>query len=198
MPGCSIAQHISCPTPRRGIGATYLGIQTFCCHAKIEKAMVELDEAPHRRESASALANTASWEPQGIARNLDLAHFVSAAIKSPLPPWRPIPSRAAAQMLGTSLQSLANWRMRDLGPTPEPMKQGRGNRIYYRPDRIAEWISGGRCADWQLSRSWLQEKGMISANEIDEDLVRTTIGSMEKLDLFPAVHRLWRSFRPTE
>lgn len=160
--------------------------------------MIELDEPLLEAQSTGAINDIASWEPQGIAKNLDLAHFVSTAIESSLPPWRPIPSRAVAQMLGTSLQSLANWRMRDLGPTPEPMKQGRGNRIYYRPDRIAEWISGGRCPDWQFSGGWLQEKGMIPANEIDEYLVRTTIGLMEKLDLFPAVHRLWRNFRQSE
>jgi hypothetical protein len=138
------------------------------------------------------------WAPRGVAASIDLASFLSAAMDANLPPWRPIPSRAAAQLLGTSLQRLAVLRMRNLGPKPEPMKKGRGNRIYYRPDRIAEWLSGGRCADWQFSSLWLQRRGMIPTGEVSEDLVRTRIEWMEGLDLFPAVHRLWRNFRESE
>src|SRR5262249_25749844 len=88
-------------------------------------AMMDLDDAP-----AAWLGELQSWAPQGIAKRIDLASFVAAAMATNLPPWRPIPSRSAARMLGTSLQSLANWRMRDLGPKPEPMKKGRGNRVF--------------------------------------------------------------------
>ena len=138
------------------------------------------------------------WAPQGVATNIDLPTFLAAATESSLPPWRPIPSRSAARLLGTNLQSLANWRMRDLGPKPEPMKKGRGNRIYYRPDRMAEWLSDGRCCDWQFSGWWLQRRGLIPAGTIVKELVGARIKSMETLDLFPPVHRLWRSFRESE
>lgn len=139
-----------------------------------------------------------SWTPEGIAKQIDAEHFFSAAMTTNLPPWRPIPSRLAARLLGTSLQSLANWRMRDVGPVTEPMRRGQGNRIYYRPDKIAEWLSGGKCADWQFSAFWLQQMGM-PLDVISQDAVCSRIGQLEGLDsLFPPVHQLWRNFRKVE
>lgn len=143
------------------------------------------------------LRQLAKWEPTGVARNIDLQHFVSAAMDSNLPPWRPVPSRSAAQMLNVQLQSLANWRMRDLGPKSEPWKKGGGNRTYYRPDRLAEWLSGGHFTDWQFSAWWLERKG-IPIKITDHREVHARIQWMEDQDLFPPVHRLWRAFRETE
>lgn len=139
-----------------------------------------------------------SWTPEGIAKHIDAKHFYSTAMTTSLPPWRPIPSRLAARFLGASLQSLANWRMRDLGPTTEPMRRGQGNRIYYRPDKIAEWLSGGKCCDWQFSALWLQQMGM-PLDVISEDDVRDRIAQLERVgNLFPAVNRLWRNFREVD
>lgn len=138
------------------------------------------------------------WAPQGIATRIDITRFVMVAMTTSLPPWRPIPSRLAAQFLGTSLQSLANWRMRDLGPATEPMRRGQGNRIYYRPDKIAEWLSGGQCSDWQFSALWLQQMGM-ALDEVSENAVGDRIAQLEGVyNLFPAVNRLWRTFREVE
>jgi hypothetical protein len=139
-----------------------------------------------------------NWTLEGVAKHINVERFIATAMNSNLPPWRPIPSRAAARMLGISLQSLANWRMRDLGPKPEPWKKGGGNRVYYRPDRLVEWLSGGRFSGWEFSGRWLQVKGMIPSEAIKPDLVRATIEGMESLDLFPPVHGLWRSFREAE
>lgn len=139
-----------------------------------------------------------SWTPKGIAKHVDIKHFIAVAMTTNLPPWRPIPSRLAARFLGTSIQVLANWRMRDLGPATEPMRRGQGNRIYYRPDKIAEWLSGGKCSDWQFSALWLQQMGM-PLDVISEAAVRDRIAQLEGVhNLFPAVNRLWRNFREVE
>ncbi|MEX0409327.1 hypothetical protein ABGN05_27165 [Aquibium sp. LZ166] len=142
------------------------------------------------------LVERTDWTLAGVAKKLNGQLFIANALNTQLPPWRPIPSRAAAHMLGTSLQSLANWRMRDTGPRPEPMKKGRGNRIYYRPDRIAEWLSGGRISDWQLAACWLQQMGLFD-DAVTEGAVRERIDLLEQMNLFPPVHRLWRKFRET-
>ncbi|MER9403399.1 hypothetical protein NKI36_04970 [Mesorhizobium caraganae] len=122
-----------------------------------------------------------SWTPKGIAKHVDMEHFYTMATTTSLPPWRPIPSRLAARFLGTSIQSLANWRMRDLGPATEPMRRGQGNRIYYRPDKIAEWLSGGKCSDWQFSALWLRQMGM-PLDVISEDAVQIRIAQLEAVN----------------
>lgn len=138
------------------------------------------------------------WEPNGIAARIDAPRFVMAAMESITPPWRPIPSRLAARFLGTSLQALANYRVRGLGPETEPMRRGWGNRIYYRPDKIAEWLSGGKFSDWQFSALWLQQMGM-PIDGVSEDAVLERIAQLERVDgLFPAVNQLWRNFREVD
>src|SRR5262249_48172108 len=131
-------------------------------------------------------------------RHIDVEHFFSAALETNLPPWRPIPSRMAARVLGTSLQSLANWRMRDIGPATEPMRRGEGNRIYYYPGENDGWFSEGKCPDWQFSAFRLRRMG-VPVDVISEDAVRDRITQLEGVsNLFPAVNRLWRNFREVE
>lgn len=81
------------------------------------------------------------------------------------PPWRPIPSRLLAKVLGVSLQSLANWRVRDTGPQPEPYRRGQGNRTMYRPDVVMSWlamIAGQETEPWKFSQKWLQGQNLGS------------------------------------
>lgn len=139
-------------------------------------------------------ADVKDWTPEGVARQIDLASFVTDVLDSPLPPWRSIPSRSAARMLGVKLQTLANWRMRDLGPAFEPWERGGGNRVYYRPDRIAIWLAGQEDAAWRLSGRWLEAKGIIPS-AFERDVIAARIEYLQALDPFPPVHRLWRSFR---
>lgn len=83
----------------------------------------------------------------------------------PTPPWRPIPSRLVAELLGVSLQSLANWRVRGTGPEPEPYKRGQGNRTMYRPDVVMAWLSGWSSEPkqpWEYSRQWLIGRGLTN------------------------------------
>lgn len=78
-------------------------------------------------------------------------------------PWRPIPSRQLARFLGVSIQTLANWRMRETGPAWEPLRRGQGNRIYYRPDKVMAWLSeiaGSPQAPWEFAHAYLVGRGM--------------------------------------
>lgn len=66
-----------------------------------------------------------------------------------------------AKMLGVSLQTLANWRVRETGPTPEPPASGKGNRVFYRLDEIASWLSDRSVSRWEVSCAWLERKGLV-------------------------------------
>lgn len=79
------------------------------------------------------------------------------------PPWRPIPSIKVAKLLGVSLQSLANWRVRGCGPPSEPVRRGKGNKVFYNPTKIVTWLanlSGEHLESWKVSRDWLKKNGL--------------------------------------
>jgi hypothetical protein len=100
-------------------------------------------------------------------RRFELASHLA---NSPNPPWRPVPSRELARLLGVSLQTLANWRVRDKGPGSEPRVRGKGNRIFYRPDEVASWLLHRKVAPWEICRDWLKERGLM----VDEATVEST------------------------
>ena len=57
-----------------------------------------------------------------------------------------------------SLQTIANWRVRGVGPDPEPFGSYRGNRCYYRVDKVHVWLSaneGREVVPWKLWREYL-------------------------------------------
>lgn len=81
-----------------------------------------------------------------------------ALTTSATPPWKMMSSRELSQLLGVSLQVLANWRVRDAGPSPAPRRRGGGNRIFYRRSAVMEWLSGvaGQPQpEWMHVRDWL-------------------------------------------
>lgn len=110
---------------------------------------------------------------------LDKAAITEFFIKSRTPPWRPITSRALAKVLGVSLQSLANWRVRECGPEAEPWKKGKGNRTFYRPDKVLSWIGDGQQEPWEFCRLWLQNRGLEVVGGLDRG---STAWMIEGLD----------------
>lgn len=76
------------------------------------------------------------------------------------PPWRPISSRTLAPLLNVSLQSLANWRVRGYGPPYEGLYEGKGNKIFYRPDKVMSWLSRGAKEPWEFCRDWLLARNL--------------------------------------
>lgn len=74
------------------------------------------------------------------------------------PPWRTISSRQLASLLGVSLQTLANWRVRGTGPQTAPLKKGRGNKVFYRRDAVLAWLCEDAVEPWEFCRDWLAER----------------------------------------
>lgn len=91
-----------------------------------------------------------------------------ALLSSSLPPWRSISSRTLARVLGVSLQTLANWRVRDAGPPCEGQRRGAGNKVFYRADHVMMWLKGSSGVSrepWEHSRAWLVWHGLAVADE---------------------------------
>lgn len=81
-------------------------------------------------------------------------------------------------MLGVSLQSLANWRVRETGPEPEPIRRGRGNKMFYRPDKVLSWLVDDR-EPWEFSRDWLLNRKLDVVGGLDRE---STAWMIEGLD----------------
>jgi hypothetical protein len=79
------------------------------------------------------------------------------------PPWRLIPSRDVAKLLGVSLQVLANWRVRGSGPPYDATVRGRGNKIFYRVADVLAWAAqqrGEQVEGWEICRDWIEARGV--------------------------------------
>jgi hypothetical protein len=110
------------------------------------------------------------------------------------PPWHVVSSLELAAALGISLQTVANWRIRNVGPAPMAKGLFRGNRSYYCVETVLEWLSSlqGRPRDgWTFSRDFLLQifPSMATATEAE---VRALITTLEDGKVFP--HR-WVSTR---
>src|SRR5262245_49971131 len=85
-----------------------------------------------------------------------------AIVEDPQPTWREISSRELAKLFGVSLQSLANWRVRESGPSRFSKRRGRGNKVFYRRNDVAVWlagVTGSVILPWQVDVEWLQRNG---------------------------------------
>lgn len=59
------------------------------------------------------------------------------------PTWGLITSRELSLVLNVSLQTICNWRLREILPEPEPHTlKMRGNKNYYRISKIRAWLEG--------------------------------------------------------
>lgn len=97
-----------------------------------------------------------------------LPELVAAAHASPIPVWRPISTREMAKFLGTNVQTLANWRVRDQGPRYAFAKRGKGNKCVYRLSDVLEWLSGR--PSWEFDGEWLAYRG-LGPEELDLDYI---------------------------
>lgn len=122
-----------------------------------------------------------SWS--GNMRKPAAQPFIDAMLASSAPPWKGVSSRAMARRLGVSLQVLANWRVRDVGPEHERAPRGRGNKMLYRPDMVAAWLADGTPQPWEFTADWLQRRGM-SPPTWTEASTRQVVARLEALDVF--------------
>ena len=103
-----------------------------------------------------------------MPRPIDPAYMLENLRTAPAPPWRPIPSRLLAVRMGIGVQALANWRIRDNGPPYEPYLRGQGNRTFYRPDTVLEWLSvrvDRHQPAWTFVWQWLERHAIVPMGE---------------------------------
>lgn len=86
-----------------------------------------------------------------------------------IPPWQPIATRQVANLLGISVQVLANWRVRDNGPPSRPSPRGGGNRRLYCMGEVLAWITGRE--PWTFSRDWLLAHGIADEDCSEADVI---------------------------
>lgn len=70
-------------------------------------------------------------------------------------PWSTVTSRELSKILGVSLQSINNWKMRDILPAPEPSQNHKGNVNRYRISRIRAWLESQ--SEEQIQWDWINE-----------------------------------------
>lgn len=97
-----------------------------------------------------------------------LPDLTNAATVSSTPIWRLQSSRQMAHHLGVSIQTLANWRVREQGPRYTYAARGKGNKCLYRLSDVLEWLSGR--PSWEFEGEWLAYRG-LGPEELDRDYI---------------------------
>ncbi|WP_417725736.1 helix-turn-helix transcriptional regulator [Salipiger sp.] len=99
--------------------------------------------------------------------------LASEAMSNPDPIWRLLTTRELSKVLGVSVQVLANWRVRDLGPPYRHARPREGHKCFYRMDEVLQWLTGRPA--WEFSRSWLAHRGLAPA-DAEQDYVEWAEG----------------------
>ncbi len=71
------------------------------------------------------------------------------------PAWATVTSRELSQILGVSLQTINNWKMREFLPEPEPFDLYKGNKNRYRISKIRAWLEG--VSEDKIEIAWVRE-----------------------------------------
>jgi len=121
-----------------------------------------------------------------MIRRPGLEGFLSTLTSQSRPPWRSVTTRVACAMLGVPHQSLANWRLRGLGPKSRRAPRGGGNKVLYRPDEVASWLSEGRLEPWEVSAAWLVSKGLLTG-EASRSRFEAIASNLEFIGLFDEI-----------
>lgn len=74
--------------------------------------------------------------------------------------------------------------MRESGPVPETQQRGLGNKVFYRLDRVAEWLSGGSPRYWEYSGTWLATRRLAPEDQT-EQTVNERIELLRSIRLYP-------------
>ena len=78
-------------------------------------------------------------------------------------PTEHITSAELAKVLGVHLQTINNWKLRELLPKPESNSRTlRGNKNYYRISKIRGWLENK--PEDEINREWLRDEWGISAD----------------------------------
>ena len=117
-----------------------------------------------------------------VAHDSTQLHDALAAHEAP--PWRPVSTRTLARRMGVTVQTLANWRVRENGPEWEAPVRGKGNALRYRPESVLEWLSakaGRPRPGWLYSHDWLVGNGLVPDAEPDQETTLLQIAAIDPL-----------------
>ena len=70
-------------------------------------------------------------------------------------PWCSVTSRELSNILGVSLQTINNWKMRNILPLPEESHKHKGNVNRYKVSKIKSWLEGKN--EEQIQWDWINE-----------------------------------------
>lgn len=99
------------------------------------------------------------------------------------PPWLFVTSAELAKALGVHIQTLSNWRLRGVGPTPAPASWFRGRPSRYYLAHVWTWASeeaGVSAAPWTFSAAWLRDH-LQFAEWFDVIAVQARVGALQRL-----------------
>ena len=68
-------------------------------------------------------------------------------------PYNVISSPELAKAFQVSTQTMANWRMRGIGPVAEPVTDWSCNRNHYEIAKVLNWLTG--IEYWKIYQNWL-------------------------------------------
>lgn len=95
-------------------------------------------------------------------------------------PWQVVTRRQTAKTIGVHLQTMANWDIRDKGPTPSPKGIWRQNKVYYPIANVQAWLD--RKPIWHIYKEWLEElyldilvDSRLECHSLIEELVKSKI-----------------------
>ena len=105
------------------------------------------------------------------------------------------PKRGRSKLLGVSGQTLANWRMRGVGPKPEPATDWKANRNYYKIVEVLAYFDGSTHTD--IYCDWVRDKFSWMGTDTVEDC-QEAIRELIRLKIFkqPKWKRKWRPHVP--
>lgn len=129
--------------------------------------------------------NQEAATPSRVMRRPPSQTFIDTMLADNAPSWRAITSRTLCERLGVSLQVLANWRVRGVGPDHDRAPRGHGNKMLYRPDVVSSWLVDEAVPTWEFSARWLDLRGLMIP-DWSEAGTNEIIAWLEGLNMFPA------------
>ena len=113
----------------------------------------------------------------------------------PAVPYHVISGPELAKALGVSGQTLANWRMRGVGPKPEPSEDWKANRNHYKIAEVLAYFNSSTHTD--IYCDWIRDKFDWMGTDTVEDC-QEAIRELIRLKIFkqPKWKRKWRPHVP--
>lgn len=120
--------------------------------------------------------------------------LVELGYKEPAP-YHVISGPDLAKLLDVSGQTLANWRMRGVGPKPEPSEDWRGHRNHYKIVEVLAYFGSSTHTD--VYCDWIRDRFPWMKTDTVEDCERE-IRELIRMKIFiqPKWKRKWRPHVP--